>query len=360
MSTTKVLHVIARMNVGGTARYVGELVENISNSKLASGFVQGSEVEDPSVSKLHVIRINHLGRKISPINDYKSWRELRAIIREHKPEIIHTHTFKAGLIGRLISGKHKHVHTFHGHLFDDSSFSLLEKKVITLTEKFLARRTDVLISVGQNVGQELRDAGIGVDQKWVSIAPGVQPLPVTNKSVARISLGLPDSVLIVGWMARMAPVKNPQLLLEVAKQLPEVQFVMAGGGDLLESIKANAPTNVKVIGWADAATFWSAVDVAISTSDNEGMPVALIEAQLAGVPVIATNVGSNSEVIKNEVTGLVTAKNIETLVEAVNRFRLLPHQVSTMGTTAKEWANKEFSLAKMIQAQVNIYREFDI
>ena len=113
MSTTKVLHVIARMNVGGTARYVGELVENISNSKLASGFVQGSEVEDPSVSKLHVIRINHLGRKISPINDYKSWRELRAIIREHKPEIIHTHTFKAGLIGRLISGKHKHVHTFH-------------------------------------------------------------------------------------------------------------------------------------------------------------------------------------------------------------------------------------------------------
>jgi len=360
MSTTKVLHVIARMNVGGTARYVGELVENISNSKLASGFVQGSEVEDPSVSKLHVIRINHLGRKISPINDYKSWRELRAIIREHKPEIIHTHTFKAGLIGRLISGKHKHVHTFHGHLFDDSSFSLLEKKVITLTEKFLARRTDVLISVGQNVGQELRDAGIGVDQKWVSIAPGVQPLPVTDKSVARISLGLPDSVLIVGWMARMAPVKNPQLLLDVAKQLPEVQFVMAGGGDLLESIKANAPTNVKVIGWADAATFWSAVDVAISTSDNEGMPVALIEAQLAGVPAIATNVGSNNEVIKNEVTGLVTPKNIETLVGAVNRFRLLPQQVSTMGANAKERANKEFSLDKMIQAQVNIYREFDI
>ena len=360
MSTTKVLHVIARMNVGGTARYVSELVEAIPNSKLAMGFVQGSEVEDPSVSKIPVVRINHLGRKISPINDFKAWRELRAIVRECNPEIIHTHTFKAGLIGRLIPGKHKHVHTFHGHLFDDSSFSLLEKKVITLAEKFLARRTDVLISVGQNVGQELRDAGIGVDQKWVSIAPGVQPLPVTDKSVARISLGLPDSVLIVGWMARMAPVKNPQLLLEVAKQLPEVQFVMAGGGDLVESIKANAPTNVKVIGWADAATFWSAVDIAISTSDNEGMPVALIEAQLAGVPVIATNVGSNSEVIQDEVTGLIAIKSIDSLVGAIKCFTSLPVLIRARGDKGKERASKEFSLEKMIRSHEDLYREGSI
>ena len=360
MSTTKVLHVIARMNVGGTARYVSELIEAIPNSKLATGFVQGSEVEDPSVLKLPVIRINHLGRKISLVNDYKAWRELRVIVRECKPEIIHTHTFKAGLIGRLIRGNHKHIHTFHGHLFEDSSFSLLEKKVITLTEKFLARRTDVLITVGQNVGQELRDAGIGVDQKWVSIAPGVQPLPVTNKSVARISLGLPDSVLIVGWMARMAPVKNPQLLLEVAKQLPEVQFVMAGGGDLLESIKVNAPTNVKVIGWADAATFWSAVDVAISTSDNEGMPVALIEAQLAGLPVIATDVGSNSEVIQDKVTGLISSKGVDALVGAVNRFTSLPALMRTQGDKGRERASKEFSLEKMIRSHADLYQEVSI
>ena len=104
MSTTKVLHVIARMNVGGTARYVSELVEAIPNSKLATGFVQGSEVEDSGVAKLPVIRINHLGRKLSVVNDYKAWRELRAIVRECKPEIIHTHTFKAGLIGRLVPG----------------------------------------------------------------------------------------------------------------------------------------------------------------------------------------------------------------------------------------------------------------
>ena len=348
------------MNVGGTARYVSELVEAIPNSKLATGFVQGSEVEDPSVSKIPVVRINHLGRKISPINDFKAWRELDAIVRECKPEIIHTHTFKAGLIGRLVRGKHNHIHTFHGHLFEDNSFSALEKKIITLVEKCLAPRADVLVSVGLNVGKELREAGIGVGQKWVSIAPGVQALTLSDKSEARKSIDVNESGVLIGWMARMTSVKNPNLLLQVASRLPDVQFVMAGGGDLLETIKSNAPENVKVIGWADAATFWSAVDIAISTSDNEGMPVALIEAQLAGLPVIATNVGSNSEVIQDEVTGLIASRSVDALVGAVNRFTSLPSLIRTQGGKGRERASKEFSLEKMIRSHTDLYHEIEI
>jgi glycosyltransferase involved in cell wall biosynthesis len=357
MSTTKVLHVIARMNVGGTARYVSELVEAIPNSKLATGFVQGSEVEDPSVSQLPVLRIKHLGRKISLVNDYKAWREIGKVIRECKPEIIHTHTFKAGLIGRLVRGKHQHIHTFHGHLFEDNSFSGLEKKIITQVEKWLAPRANVLVSVGLNVGKELRKAGIGVGQKWVSIAPGVEALTLVEKSEARKSIGVNESEMLIGWMARMTSVKNPNLLLQVASRLPDVQFVMAGGGDLLETIKSNAPENVKVIGWADAATFWSAVDIAISTSDNEGMPVALIEAQLAGLPVIATNVGSNSEVIQDEVTGLIASRSVDALVGAVNRFTSLPSLIRTQGDKGRERASKEFSLEKMIRSHADLYRE---
>ena len=360
MSTTKVLHVIARMNVGGTARYVSELVEAIPDSKLATGFVQGSEVEDPSVSQLPVIRINHLGRKISLVNDYKAWRELREAVRECKPEIIHTHTFKAGIIGRLVSGTHKRIHTFHGHLFEDNSFSGLEKKIITLVEKWLAPRANVLVSVGLNVGKELREAGIGVGQKWVSIAPGVEALTLLEKSEARKSIGVNESEMLIGWMARMTSVKNPNLLLQVASRLPDVQFVMAGGGDLLETIKSNAPENIKVIGWADAATFWSAVDIAISTSDNEGMPVALIEAQLAGLPVIATNVGSNSEVIQDEVTGLIASRSVDALVGAVNRFTSLPSLIRTQGDKGRVRASKEFSLEKMIRSHADLYREVRI
>ena len=347
------------MNVGGTARYVGELLEAIPNSKLATGFVQGSEVEDPSVSQLPVVRINHLGRKISLVNDYKAWRELRTIVRDCKPAIIHTHTFKAGLIGRLVRGPYKHIHTFHGHLFEDNSFSALEKKIITLVEQWLAPRADVLVSVGVNVGKELREARIGVGQKWVSIAPGVEAPTLLDKSEARKLIGVNESGMLIGWMARMTSVKNPNLLLQVASRLPDVQFIMAGGGDLLESIKRVAPANVKVIGWAEAATFWSAIDIAISTSDSEGMSIALIEAQLAGLPVIATNVGSTSEVIKNEITGFITDKNINSIIAAIDRFRAFPDLVHILGTKGKHRAGEEFSPEKVIQSHKHLYYELD-
>lgn len=345
------------MNVGGTARYVSKLVQAIPNSKLATGFVQGSEVEDPLVSQLPLVRVNHLGRKISLVNDYKAWRELRAIVRECKPEILHTHTFKAGLIGRLVRGPYIHIHTFHGHLFEDQSFSSLQKKIITLIEKWLAPRAHVLISVGLSVGKDLREAGIGVGQKWISISPGVEALNLLDKSEARKSIRVNESGILIGWMARMASVKNPNLLLQVASRIPDVQFVMAGGGELLETIKLNAPENVKVIGWTDAATFWSAVDIAISTSDNEGMPVALIEAQLAGLPVIATNVGSNREVIQDEVTGLIAIRSVDALVSAVNRFTSFPALIRTQGDKGRYRATKEFSLDKMVRSHADLYRE---
>jgi glycosyltransferase involved in cell wall biosynthesis len=359
MSTIKVLHVIARMNVGGTARYVEQLVKNIPNSALATGHVQDAEVEDPAVESLPVFRIQHLGRKISPIADFKAWRELSKVVREQKPAILHTHTFKAGLIGRLTHGSHKHVHTFHGHLFDDNSFNFIAKTIILFTEKLLAHRTDVFVSVGQNVGKELRDAGIGSNGRWISIAPGLQPLPTMNKVKARTTLKLSNSELIVGWMARMAPVKNPSLLLKVASQLPTIQFVMAGGGELLEKIKLNAPANVKVLGWTDASMFWSAVDIAISTSDNEGMPIALIEAQLAGVPVIATNVGSNREVVNHGVTGLVTKKSVTALVRAVRHFETKPALIKTLGAKGKHRSIEQFSIIKMIHSHITLYKEID-
>ena len=356
--STQVLHVIARMNVGGTARYVGELVEKIPDNKVATGYVQGSEIEDPCVQKLNVLRVRHMGRKISPLNDFRAWLELRKIVKEIKPAIVHTHTFKAGLIGRLIGGKHKRVHTFHGHLFDDQSFSSLEKYMITNAEKFLANRTDLLISVGKKVGVELRAQGIGAKKEWVSIAPGVNALPLIEKRQARKSLGLNEEGMLLGWMARMAEVKNPHLLLEIASQMPELSFVMAGGGNLLEEIKNRAPKNVTVIGWADAATFWSAVDCAISTSDNEGMPISLIEAQLAGIPAIATDVGSNSEVIRNGITGIITSKNSEHIIKEIRKLIADKGLSESMKFAAKKLALRDFSIEKLLDRHQKAYKSF--
>ena len=343
------------MNVGGTSRYICELIEKIPNSQLATGYVQSLEIEDLSLQKFEVIRIPHLGRKVSPINDFRAWLELRKIIIETKPKIVHTHTFKAGLIGRLVGGDHKRVHTFHGHLFDDRSFSPIQKFLITKIEMFLAQRTNLLISVGKKVGDQLRARGIGDLQNWESISPGVQPHETLGKVRARESLGLMADGILFGWMARMAEVKNPFLLLQIAGMLPEVNFVMAGGGQLLETVKKQAPKNVSVIGWVDAAIFWSAVDCAISTSDNEGMPIALIEAQLAGLPVIATDVGSIAEVIENGITGIVTSRSAEELSHAIRKIALNPSIRTNMGEMARLRALKEFSLDKLIYLHEDAY-----
>ena len=356
MSTIKVLHVIARMNVGGTARYVGELVENISDSALATGYVQGAEIEDPIISTLDAYRIPHMGRRLSPVNDFRAWLELRALVKKLKPEIIHTHTFKAGLIGRLVGGNHKRIHTFHGHLFGDKTFSRLARKIITLAEIYLAMKTEVLVSVGERVGAELRAAGVGVGKVWLSIPPGVETLPKLPKLDARTILGLDPDAFLVGWMARITGVKNPLLMLEVARALPGVQFIMAGGGDLIERVKENAPKNVIILGWTDASTFWSAVDCALSTSDNEGMPIALIEAQLAGVPVVATDVGSNSEVIQDGVTGLVLGREASTLASGLLELISNRELFDSMSQKAEKFASKKFNPASMLEEHARMYR----
>jgi glycosyltransferase involved in cell wall biosynthesis len=150
-------------------------------------------------------------------------------------------------------------------------------------------------------------------------------------------------------------VKNPMLAVEVAQSLPSIAFVMAGGGDLLDQVRAAAPTNLNVIGWADATQFWSSVSVALSTSDNEGMPIALIEAQLAGIPVIATHVGSNGEVIEDGVTGFVCQKDRDQLVAAVQRLAGDADLRQKMGLAASERARELFSRDLMLQSHAKAY-----
>jgi len=106
------------MNVGGTARYVGDLVAGQPagyESLLATGFVQGAEIEDDCVHGLPVVRIPSMGRAINPLADISPYFELHKVVREYKPDVVHSHTFKAGLLARLVPGSHKRVHTFHGH-----------------------------------------------------------------------------------------------------------------------------------------------------------------------------------------------------------------------------------------------------
>jgi glycosyltransferase involved in cell wall biosynthesis len=357
----RVLHVIARLNVGGTARYITQLANELPKHGIetfvATGFVQGAEVEDPSAQSIDLIRIPAMGRSIRPIKDHLARKQLEKIIKVVKPDIIHTHTFKAGYVIRMKQQVIPVVHTFHGHLLDDPEFSGFKSKLIVALERKFAKKSAKLVTVGRRVADELLEQQIGTRNQFVNIPPGVVAVNVTTKAQALKNLNLEDNgAPIVGWIARVTGVKNPMRALEVADALPDTRFVMAGGGDLLEQVKAKAPANVSVIGWAEAADLFGASDIILSTSENEGMPVALIEAQLAGKPVVANDVGSVSEVILNHETGIVTNKNAGSIASAVESLMLDKTTREEMGRLAIARAQALFSVDRMINAHIELYK----
>ena len=324
----RVLHVIARLNVGGTARYITQLASQLPQHGIetfvATGFVQGDELEDPSAATIELIRIPALGRSINPIKDHLARKQLETIIAQVKPDIIHTHTFKAGYITRMKKQQIPVIHTFHGHLLDDPEFSGFKSTVIIAIERMLAKKSAKLVTVGETVGQELLQHHIGVKEQYISIAPGVVALQPTPRTQALANLGLTDNGQpIVGWIARVTGVKNPMRALDVARVVPNAHFVIAGGGDLLEDVKT---------------------------------AVALIEAQLAGKPVVATDVGSVSEVIANHETGLVTNKNPNSIAAAVNTLILDVQKHTAMSALAASRAQALFSVDQMINAHIGLYK----
>ena len=363
-----VLQVIARVNLGGTAKYLFTLSEQLPKlgikTIIATGDVQSGEIEDPGLKKVDYLRVPKLGRKINLINDFKASLNLRRIILQVNPDVIHTHTFKAGLLVRLqrskleelVGRKIKFIHTFHGHLFDDPQFKGIKAMIISSVERHLAKRSDQLVTVGVNVKKDLEQRGITAKKSTVSISPAVKPLKLISKSSALKKLKIKNtSEIRVLWMARVTGVKNPMRALRIATALPELDFYLAGGGDLLSDVKKSAPKNMKVLGWQEAAEILPIADLVLSTSENEGMPIALIESQLAHLPVIATDVGSVSEVVINNKTGIVCNKDDAQLIAAVKKLAGDKKLIATYGRAAKLHASDKFSLKNFTQAHKKLY-----
>jgi len=364
----KVIHLIARLNFGGTSKYLFSLNEGLNSSGidsiLAAGYVQNGEVEDPRFKSLKLVRIENLGRKIAPLNDLKAAKCLRTVILKTKPDVIHTHTFKAGLLVRVqrnkiekqLGRKLMFVHTFHGHLFDDPEFKGFKAVIIKSIEKKLSKRSDVIITVGENVKTDLNEKEIFGKYETISIPPCVIPLNLISKKAALQRYGIKDQNKVrVLWLARVTGVKNPQKVIDIAKRLPDLEFYMAGGGDLLERIKKQAPSNLKVLGWQDAKSILPIADIFLSTSENEGMPIALIEAQLASIPVVATNVGSVSEVILHNKSGIICSKSNDELVAAIKKLSLSKTLRTRFGKAGRSHALKSFSEKNLVSAHKNLY-----
>jgi glycosyltransferase involved in cell wall biosynthesis len=356
----KVLHVIARYNIGGTARYLNNLLPQLSSevdSLLAVGHVQGNEIEDSSLENINFVRIENLGRRIEIIDDFRAYLQLRKVVKSFNPQIIHSHTFKAGVLCRLMFFKIPKVHTFHGHLMSDPEFSRRALQVIINIERRLAKLTKRIITVGEQVTNDLLNVGVGKRSQYISIASEGAKLSFLSREQARNLLNMDREVPVVLWMARMAPVKNPSLALEVAKLLPDVNFLMAGGGDLFEETKDNAPVNVLLLGWVDAAEVIPVADVFLSTSLNEGVPYSLIEVQSCGVPIVAVDSGAISELITNGVSGILTARDPISLADEIQSLISNPEKAREISKSALASNAASAGAQKMAPAHLNLYQQ---
>ena len=356
----KVLHVIARVNLGGTARWLETLTaEQLAAGDevvVATGHVQGDEVEDPGADTMPLVRLDRLGRAVSPLDDAWAARELRDLIGDLQPDVVNTHTAKAGLVGRaagLSLGRSRPalVHTVHGHLLT-GYFSKVAVRGIATSERIMAAASDLVLAAGVKVRDDLVAAGIVSGDKVVVVRPGVRDFPWKDRSVARAELGVAElgadpSRLVAGWLARVVRVKRADRLVGAALRTPDVNYLVGGDGALREGLEERRPANMTTLGWVDPPTFWSACDLAVLTSDNEAMPYSLVEAALAGLAAVTTDAGSASEVVVDGVTGLVVAKDPGAVAEGVRALAADAVLRKSMGAAARERALVEFSPERM-------------
>ena len=367
------MQIIARMNVGGPAVIVAELMRGLDKSHfeqiLVTGYCDENEADylDTVAKDIKATRTAGLGRSVSLVADLKAFFGLVSLIRKFKPDVIHTHTAKAGVLGRLASllaGRGAvRVHTFHGHLLHGYFSSSLTKLVI-LIEKFFAARTSVLIAIGSKVKDDLLAVGIGRSDKYRVFFPGL-PAPKTGSKVeAQSALGISSEVLYCTFVGRLTQIKRPDRLLDVAAECKrrgiELRFLVAGEGELFESSKQRAmkeQLNMTFLGWrSDIDQIFAASDIAILTSDNEGIPLTLIQAAQAGLPIVATNVGSISDIVINESTGYLTETNAAEMADAIEKLVRDPQLRQMMGAAGKARAERYFSLDRMIKDHSDLYQ----
>jgi glycosyltransferase involved in cell wall biosynthesis len=368
----RVLRIIARMNVGGPAVQVSGLMrgfdQQIFEQELLTGYCAADEADylEKVATDVKAIRIDGLGRSIKPRADLTALFAIVNEIRRFKPDVIHTHTAKAGVIGRIasiLSGRKSiRVHTFHGHLLH-GYFGSGKTKLVILVEKFLAIFSHQLLAVGKQVQDDLIEVGIGNSNKFAVMPPGLQLAKVPSKHDARIELGLDQNENYCAFIGRITQIKRPDRFLDVVAKVKsndiKVKFIVAGAGEQLQYCQDrvnNENLPVTFLGWReDIEVVLAAADFVILTSDNEGTPLSLIQAGMVGIPVVATNVGSTNEIVVNGKTGFLTDLSIGDLASAVTKLAENSDLRAQMGTAGHEYTLARYGVERLVKDHQDLY-----
>jgi glycosyltransferase involved in cell wall biosynthesis len=376
----KVVRVIARLNIGGPARHVVLLDEGLRRRGYDTLLVHGS-VSDGEASFEHLARdggidvckIPDLGRRISPLSDLRAFGQLVAVVFRRRPDIIHTHTAKAGALGRLAAlvfnmtrSRRKRaavVHTFHGHVLS-GYFGPAANAAIRIVERGLARATDCLITISPAQQQEIvRTFRIAPIERTAIVPLGLDLEPLLTLPAdwpsLRPQLDIDANSIVIGYVGRFVPIKDLDTLVEAfavaVERVPNLVLLLAGDGPLRLSIeskieKLRIAARVRLPGWCkDLRALYATMDVGTIASRNEGTPVALIEAMAAAKPVVATAVGGVPDVIEQGRTGiLVPSGDVEALGSAFVELATDLEKRRRLGGAGRVLVAERYSGARLI------------
>ena len=368
----RILRVITRLNIGGPAVHVLHLHDHTAGGRYETRMVAGiEESSEGSYLALHrgmqdgITVLPSLGREIRPWRDVKALAGVVREIRRFRPDIVETHTAKAGVIGRAAAAICRVpviLHVYHGHVLH-GYFSPAPTRVFVEIERRLARHSSCLLAVSDQVRSDLLALGIGTRQRFEVMPLGLDLERFRSvdarRGELRAELGLGAGPLI-GIVARLAPVKAHDVFLRAAAALrarrPEVRFVVVGDGELRGSLEALASDlgldgRITFLGWrSDVERVYADLDLLVLSSRNEGSPIALIEAMASGRNVVATAVGGVPDVVRHGETGLlVNPDDHAALAEAMEELLLAsPERRATMAAAARDDAFERFGLERLL------------
>jgi glycosyltransferase involved in cell wall biosynthesis len=377
MPKIKVIRVIARLNIGGPAIHTILLTKHLNPQRFETMLVtgleeahEGSRREWAISQGVTPITIPELGRELNLISDLKVLFKLYRLFRREKPHIVHTHTAKAGFVGRLaarLAGTPVVAHTFHGHVFH-SYFGPFKTRLFIFIERLLARITDRIITISPRQRQEILDFGIASPHKIIIIPLGFNLEPFLNNThltgQLRTQLNLPPDIKLVGIVARLTAIKNHHLFLQAAalvhQQCNDVHFLIVGDGELRAELEHQAEDLqlagvVHFLGWRqDLPKIYAGLDLVVLSSNNEGTPVTLIEAQASGCPVVATAVGGAPDIVADGHSGfLVPPNNAPALAEAI--IKALSSNLQPMGQAGRQFVKDKFTFSRLVNDIETLY-----
>jgi glycosyltransferase involved in cell wall biosynthesis len=351
--------VIARLNMGGPALHVAYLTAGLRERGYDTTLVAGSLArgEDSmafvaDARDVEIVRIDELGREISPLRDFVATLRLARLIRRERPDILHTHTAKAGTVGRaaaVLAGRRRPpivVHTFHGHVLR-GYFGPVRSRFFRLLERWLASRTTALIAVSPQVRDDLVALGVAPAERFVVVRLGIEldervAAGQNGRAESRRYLGIEPDRFAVGWIGRMTAVKRTDDVLVAFKRLRDegvdAVLCMVGDGPDRPELERRAHElgvvrDTLFLGYQeDVAPFYAAFDALVLPSSNEGTPVSAIEALAAGRPVVATRVGGVPDVVQEGRDGfLVDPGATDDLADRLTRLARDPELRERMG-----------------------------